>query len=87
MTRDPLDWLQDRATPCPTSNGDSDDLELAAYVTLGDVQRRLSVAEGDLVAAIGPLCETVVLGAINCQGVVLAGTPPSLPSAKRFRAF
>jgi hypothetical protein len=78
ITRDPLDWLQDRGSAWATSNGDSDDLELAAYTTLSDVQRRLSVTEGDLVAAIGPLCETVVLGAINCQGVVLAGIYPQL---------
>jgi SEC-C motif len=78
ITRDPLDWLPHRGLAWATSNGDGDHLELPVYVTLSQVQRRLSATSRDLAAAIGPLCETAVLGAIRCQGVLLAGGYPEL---------
>ncbi len=78
ITRDPLDWLPDRGTAWATSNGDGDGLELPAYVTRDDALRRLASADGDVAAALGPLCETVVAGAVRCQGVLLAGGYPEL---------
>ena len=78
ITRDPLDWLPDRGTAWATSNGDGDGLEIPVYVTRDDVLRRLASAGGDIAAAIGPLCETVLAGAIRCQGVLLAGGYPEL---------
>ncbi len=78
INRDPLDWLRDRGTAWATSNGDGDVLELPMYVTRDEVQRRLAAAGGDLVAAVAPLCETAVLGAIDCQGILLAGGYPEL---------
>jgi hypothetical protein len=77
ITRDPLDWLRDRGAAWVTCNGDGDEgLELPMYVTRDEVQRRLAAC--DLAEALGPLCETAVLGAVNCQGVVLAGGYPEL---------
>lgn len=78
ITRDPLDWLRDRGTAWATSNGDGDGLELPIYITREDVQRRLAAAGGDVAAAVGPLCEAAVLGAIRCQGILLAGGYPEL---------
>jgi SEC-C motif len=78
ITRDPLDWLADRGTAWATTNGDGDGLEIPVYVTRDDVLGRLTSADGDVAAAIGPLCETVVAGAIRCQGVLLAGGYPEL---------
>jgi len=78
ITRDPLDWLPDRGVAWATSNGDGDGLELPVYVTRGEVGRRVAAADGDVAAAVGPLCETVVAGAIRCQGVLLAGGYPEL---------
>lgn len=80
ITRDPLDWLPDRGTAWATSNGDGDNgqLELPIYVTLDEVRRRLTVAHGDVAAALGPLCDTALLGAMRCQGVILAGVYPEL---------
>ncbi len=80
ITRDPLEWLPDRGTAWATSNGDGDDLELPMYVTLGEVQRRLAAPGGDVATAVGPLCETALLGAVRCQGIVLAGGYPELAS-------
>jgi SEC-C motif len=77
ITRDPLDWLRDRGAAWVTCNGDGDEgLELPMYVTRDEVQDRLAAC--DLAEALGPLCETAVLGAVNCQGVVLAGGYPEL---------
>jgi hypothetical protein len=78
ITRDPLDWLPDRGIVWATSNGDGDDLELPVYVTRDDVLRRVAKTDGNVATAVGPLCETVVLGAIRCQGVLLAGGYPDL---------
>ena len=78
ITRDPLDWLPDRGSAWATSNGDGDGLEWPMYMTRDDVLRRLATAGGDVSAAVGPLCETVVLGASRCQGVLLAGGYPEL---------
>jgi hypothetical protein len=78
ITRDPLDWLPDRGAAWATSNGDGDTLEIPVYVTRDDVLRRLASAGGDVAAAIGPLCETVVAGATRCQGVLIAGGYPEL---------
>jgi SEC-C motif len=80
ITGDPLDWLRDRGTAWVTCNGDgdSDGLEMPLYVTRDAVEDRLNASGGDVVAAVGPLCETVVLGAVHCQGVVLAGGYPEL---------
>ena len=78
ITRDPLDWLPDRGSAWATSNGDGDGLELPMYMTRDDVLRRLATAGGDVSTAVGPLCETVVLGASRCQGVLLAGGYPEL---------
>jgi hypothetical protein len=78
ITRDPLDWLPDRGITWATSNGDGDGLELPVYVGRDEVLRRLATAGGDVATAVGPLCETVVLNAIRCQGVLLAGGYPEL---------
>jgi hypothetical protein len=78
ITRDPLDWLRDRGAAWVTSNGDGDGLELPVYVARDEVQRRLAESGDDVVAAVGPLCETAVLGAVNCQGILLAGGYPEL---------
>jgi hypothetical protein len=78
ITRDPLDWLPDRGNAWVTSNGDGNGLEIPVYVTRDDVLRCLASAGGDVAAAVGPRCETVVAGAIRCQGVLLAGGYPEL---------
>ncbi len=78
ITRDPLDWLPDRGSAWATCNADGDVLELPVYVTRAEVQRRLASTSGDVASAVGPLCEMVLLGAIGCQGIVLAGAYPDL---------
>jgi SEC-C motif len=78
ITRDPLDWLRERGTAWATCNGDGDGLELPLYVTREEVRRRLVDADPEIATAVGPLCETAVLGAIRAQGVVLAGGYPDL---------
>jgi hypothetical protein len=83
ITRDPLDWLPDRGTAWATSNGDGDGLEIPMYLTLDEVQRRLAATGGDVATALGPFCETAVLGAVRCQGILLAGGYPELASRGR----
>jgi SEC-C motif len=79
ITRDPLGWLPDRGTAWATVNGDDDgDLELPVYVTRAEIQLALAETGGDIAAAVGPLCEAVVLAALRCHGVVLAGGYPEL---------
>jgi hypothetical protein len=78
ITRDPLDWLPNRGTAWATSNADGDSLELVLYVTLEEVLRCARESDGDLATAVGPLCETAVLGAIRCQGVMISGAYPEL---------
>ena len=80
ITRDPLDWLPHRGTAWATANGDGDGdgLELPVYATRDDVLRRLAAADGDVAAAVGPVCDLVFAGAVRCQGVLLAGGYPEL---------
>ncbi|MBV8947304.1 MAG: SEC-C domain-containing protein [Solirubrobacterales bacterium] len=78
ITRDPLDWLPDRGSAWATCNADGDVLELPVYVTREEVRRRLASAGGDVAIAVAPLCATVLLGAVRCQGIVLAGAYPDL---------
>jgi hypothetical protein len=78
ITRDPLDWLPERGGAWATSNADGDALELPVYITRDELQRRVAATAGDLAATTGMLCETVVLAAARCQGVMFAGAYPEL---------
>jgi hypothetical protein len=73
ITKYPLDWLGDRALAWVTVNADGDTLELPLHVALEEIQRRLQSTDGDLLSAIAPLAERVVVAAADNQGIVLAG--------------
>ncbi len=78
ITRDPFEGAGDRGSAWATANADGETLELPVYITRDELRSRLSAAGGDLAAAVGPVCETVVLAAADSQGVVFAGAYPDL---------